>query len=105
VSSAPSQTLNNANIGLRCHDVHQGMANVDVRSAYIAEIETTRLVGMAANIAVNIRGQDVVENGEALKKIAAQELGVDGLNFRSVLDLLQEADMVTLRAVGGGRNY
>ena len=59
------------------------MANVDVRSAYIAEIETTRLVGMAANLAVNIRGQDVVESGEALKKIAAQELGVDGLNFRS----------------------
>jgi len=105
VSSAPSQALNNASIGLRCHDVHQGMANVDTRSAYIAEIETTRLVGMAANLAVNIRGQDVVENGEALKKIAAQELGVDGLNFRAVLDLLQEADMVTLRSIGSGRNY
>ena len=29
VSQAPSQALSNASIGLRCHDVHQGMANVD----------------------------------------------------------------------------
>ena len=87
-------------IGLRCHDVHQGMSNVDPRSAHIARLETTRLIGMAANLAVNLRGLDVVDDPEALKQIAAQELGVESLAFTSVVEILEEAGMVRVRRVG-----
>lgn len=55
---------------------------------------------MAANLAVNLRGMDVVENGEALEQVAAEELGVDSLAFDDVIALLQEADLVTLRTTG-----
>ncbi|MEJ7567991.1 MAG: hypothetical protein WKF41_06970 [Gaiellaceae bacterium] len=89
--------LTAADIGLRCHDVHQGMGNVDTRSAHIAQLGTTRLIGMAANLAVNLRGLDVVEDANALRQIAAQELGVESLAFDSVIGVLEEAGMVRVR--------
>jgi hypothetical protein len=58
------------------------------------------MVGMAANLAVNLRGMDVISNGEALEQIAAEELGVESLVFRDVLGLLEEADMATTRQTG-----
>lgn len=90
-------TLSATDIGIRCHDVHQGMGNVDTRSAHIAQLGTTRLIGMAANLAVNLRGLDVVADANALKQIAAQELGVESLAFDSVVGVLEEAGMVRVR--------
>jgi hypothetical protein len=94
-----SGSLGRSDIGLRCHDVHQGLTNIDPRSAHVAKLKITRMVGMAANLAVNLRGMDVIESGEALEQIAAEELGVESLVFSDVLDLLQEADMATVRRV------
>lgn len=89
--------LERVDIGIRSHDVHQGMGNVDTRSAHIARLETTRLVGMAANLAVNLRGLDVIDDANALKQIAAQELGVESLAFDSVIGVLEEAGMLRVR--------
>jgi hypothetical protein len=90
-------------LGLRCHDAHHGLANVDARSGYIARLDQVREVGMAANLAVNIRGQDRIEDADALKEIAADELGVDSLVFESVLRLLEDADFIDVRRTGSTR--
>jgi hypothetical protein len=100
MTTETTSSLNAADIGLRCHDVHHGLTNVDPRSGHVAKLKTTRIVGMAANLAVNLRGMDVVEDGEALEQIAAEELGVDSLAFDEVLRLLGDADMVTVRRTG-----
>jgi hypothetical protein len=58
---------------------------------------------MAANLAVNIRGQDRVEDADALKVVAAEELGVEPLLFDATLELLQEADLIDVRQIGTRR--
>jgi hypothetical protein len=90
--------------GLRCHDAHHGLSNVDSHSGYIAELDDVREVGMAANLAVNIRGRDVIGDADALKVIAAEELGVEPLLFKTILDLLQHADFVTVHKSGSKRS-
>lgn len=100
MSTDSTGPLAKADIGLRCHDVHHGLTNVDPRSAHVAKLKTTRVVGMAANLAVNLRGMDVIESGEALEQIAAEELGVESLVFSDVVELLEEADMVAVRRPG-----
>lgn len=90
-------------IGLRCHDAHHGLLNVDSRSGYIARLDDVREVGMAANLAVNIRGQDRIEDADALKEVAAEELGVEPLLYEPILRLLQEADFMDVVRVGSRR--
>jgi hypothetical protein len=91
-------------VGLRCHDAHHGLMNVDSRSGYIAQLGDIREVGMAANLAVNIRGRDVIADADALQQIAAEELGVEPLLFNRTLELLQEADLATVRHMGSKRS-
>jgi hypothetical protein len=55
---------------------------------------------MAAALAVNIRGRDVIDDPDALKVIAADQLGVEGFAFRPVLDLLQELGFVRVEQRG-----
>lgn len=95
--------LTQTEVGLRCHDAHHGLMNVDSRSGYIAQVGDIREVGMAANLAVNIRGRDVIADANALQQIAAEELGVEPLLFNNTLNLLEEADLVTVRQAGSRR--
>jgi hypothetical protein len=90
-------------VGLRCHDAHHGLTNVDSRSGYIARLDQVRELGMAANLAVNIRGQDRIEDADALKEVAADELGVEPMLFDATLRLLEEADFIDVKTVGARR--
>jgi hypothetical protein len=83
-------------IGLRAQDVYSGLQTVDQTSGLIAaELEATRLTGMAATVAANIRGIDVIGDVRALTVVAAQQWGIDGLALRAVLDVLEEVDYIT----------
>jgi hypothetical protein len=83
-------------IGLRAQDVYSGLQTVDQTSGLVAaELDVTRLTGMAATVAANIKGIDVVKDPRALKVIAAQQWGIDSFALPRVLDALEEVDYIT----------
>jgi hypothetical protein len=88
-------TLNRAAAALRTHDIHQGLHEVDRNSALIAtELEATQLVGMSAAVAAWVKGHDVIDDAQALRVVAADQLDVDAFAFDSVIQLLEELDFV-----------
>jgi hypothetical protein len=81
--------------GLRTHDVHQGLHEVDRNTGLVGrELDATQLVGMAAAVATSIKGQDVVANAQDFKTIAAEQLDIDRWAFEPVIDLLAEVDFI-----------
>lgn len=80
--------------GLRCGDVHAGLRNVDPNSSTLIPLADTRLIGMAANLASLVRGQDVINDAEALKTIAAEQLDISPYAFRDVVETLERAGLV-----------
>lgn len=81
--------------GLRTHDVHQGLHDVDRNTGLVGrELEATQLVGMTAAVATAIKGQDVVANAQDFKTIVAEQLDVDRWAFEPVIDLLAEVDFI-----------
>jgi hypothetical protein len=86
--------------GLRCHDVHAGLRNVDPNSATLTPLADTRMVGMAASLASLVRGQDVVSDAEALKAIAADQLDISPYAFAPVVDTLERAGMADVQRRG-----
>lgn len=54
---------------------------------------------MAAKLAVNIRGLDVISNIQQLR-VVADQLGIDGPNLQAVLGILQEVDLITVEKTG-----
>jgi len=87
--------LDKFRIGLCSQDVHTGLRNVDPSSGAVVQyMESTRLVGMAASLALTIKGQDVVEDAEALKVIVADQLDIDPFAFNQVVGLLEEQGIV-----------
>lgn len=83
-------------IGLRAQDVYSGLQTVDQTSGLIAaELETTRLAGMAATVAANIRGIDLIKDPKTLTIIAAQQWGIDSLALPRVLETLEEVGYIT----------
>jgi hypothetical protein len=77
--------------GLRSQDVHAGLRNVDPNSGLVVQYtETTRLIGMAASLAMTIKGQDVIEDAESLKVIASDQLDIDAFAFKDIIGLLEE---------------
>ncbi len=82
--------------GLRSQDIHTGLRNLDPNSGLIVQyMENTRLIGMAASLALTIKGQDVIENADALKVIVADQLDIDAFAFNDLLKLLQEIGVVS----------
>jgi uncharacterized tellurite resistance protein B-like protein len=57
---------------------------------------------MAATLAANIKGIDVIDDERALKTIAAHQWGIDSLSLPRVLEVLEEVDYVTVHR--GGRS-
>lgn len=91
-------------VGLRAQDVYSGLQTVDQTSGIIAaELEATRLTGMAATVAANIKGIDIIKDPRTLKIIAAQQWGIDSFALPGVLQVLQEVGYVTLRQDARGR--
>jgi hypothetical protein len=83
-------------VGLRAQDVYSGLQTVDQTSGIIAaELDATRLTGMAATIASNIKGIDLIKDPKTLKVIAAQQWGIDSIALPKVLEVLQEVDYIT----------
>jgi hypothetical protein len=48
--------------GLRCQDVHAGLRTVDPNSPGLIQLKTTRLVGMAADVAAFIRNRQLIDD-------------------------------------------
>lgn len=91
-------------IGLRSQDVYSGLQTVDQTSGLVAaELDVTRLTGMAATVAANIKGIDVIKDARALKVIAAQQWGIDSFALPRVLDALEEVDYITQHRDARGR--
>lgn len=95
--------MNSFNEGLRCQDVHSGIRNVDPNSAVLQPLVDTRIVGMAATVAGLIRGNDIINDAQALMMIAASQLDVDMLAFNEVVTLLDDAGFVSGIKRSGGK--
>jgi hypothetical protein len=93
--------------GLRCQDVHAGLHDLDPNSPRLVELEDTRIVGMAASLAAAIRGQNVIQDAQTLKKVAAAELDVDHMAFDRVVQVLDDAGLVrsVVRKAGKIRSF
>jgi hypothetical protein len=90
--------------GLRAQDVYSGLQTVDQTSGIIAaELNATRLTGMAATVASNIKGIDLIKDPKVLTVIAAQQWGIDSFALPKVLDVLQEVGYITLHSNGRGQ--
>jgi len=88
--------------GLRCQDIHAGLRAVDPNSSALGRLDDTRMVGMAASLAVAVRGQDVIRDAQTLKMVAADQLDVDSLAFPAVVEILDAAGFVhTVERRGG----
>ncbi len=84
-------------VGLRAQDVYSGLQTVDQTSGIIAaELDATRLAGMAATVAANIKGIDLIKDPKTLRIIAAQQWGIDSFALPKVLETLQEVDYITI---------
>jgi hypothetical protein len=93
------QSMPDFKAGLRCGDVHAGLRNVDPNSPGSIPLADTRVIGMAANLASLVRGQDVIEDAEALKTIAAEQLDISPYAFREVVALSLAHAANSVRAV------
>src|SRR5205814_6831403 len=80
--------------GLRCQDVHAGLRNVDPNSGSLTPLADTQLIGMAASLAALIRGQDVIDDAQALRAVAAEQLDVNQFAFDSVVKALADVEFV-----------
>ena len=91
-------------LALRSQDIYSGLQTVDQTSGLIAaELEVTRLTGMAATVAANIKGIDLIREPKTLTIIAAQQWGIDSLALPHVLEVLQDVGYVTLHKDARGR--
>lgn len=96
----PLSKLEDFQAGLRCHDLHTGLSNLDPNSATVAPLSDTRIVGMAASLGALIRGQDVIADAEALKSIIAEELDIAPYAFNAVVELLERVGFVSVQRKG-----
>jgi hypothetical protein len=80
-------------LSIRAQDIQTGLQD----HQEVPYFETLPLVGMAARLAIHIRGQDAIEY-DLLKELAAHLFGVPKIGFVSVLKVLEEVEFV--RVVG-----
>ncbi len=97
---------NSVRIGLRLLEFECGVAsNIDdANSAELVDYETSRSAGQAARLAMLIRGQDVIEDEQRLKKVAAVELGLHPAEYTVAKQLLMEADLIEERTTKTGKS-
>jgi hypothetical protein len=91
-------------VGLRAQDVYAGLQTVDQTSGLIAgQLGATRLTGMAATVAANIKGIDVIKDMRALEVIAAQQWSIDSLALPRVLEALEEVGYIAIHKNARGK--
>ena len=93
-------------IGLRLLEMECGIeANIDdTNSAELVDYEVSRAMGQSARLAMLIRGQDVIEDEQRLKKIAALELGIHPAEYNVAKRLLMDVDLVEERTTKQGKH-
>ena len=90
-------------LGLRLFELEIGLSeNVeDAKSAELVDYEVSRIAGQAARLAMVVRGQDIIEDEQTLKKLVAHGLGISPADYREAkrwlmdIDLIQEAETRT----------
>ena len=87
--------------GLRCQDVTLGVRELNPLDPALGTVRATHTVGMAADLAGLLRGREVVEGLDALTVVAAETLDIAPVALEPVLDLLEQAGLVTLRRQNG----
>ncbi len=110
LSSDPSRR-----IGLRLYELESAFAsNLDPTSPRLRSYKNSRRLGQAARLCQLIRGHDVIEDPDKLEAIAAVQLKIDPMHFDSVLQVLEEADLIEqrkgkiyekVRQIDFGENY
>jgi len=92
-------------VGLRLLEFECGVAaNIDdTNSAELVDYELSRSTGQGARLAMLIRGQDVIEDEQRLKKIAAIELGIHPAEYNVAKRLLMEVDLIEERTTRAGK--
>ena len=92
-------------VGLRLLEFECAVhSNVDdSHSAELVDYEATRTAGQAARLAMLIRGQDVIDDEQRLKKLAAIELGLSPPEYAAAMRLLMEGDLVEERTTRQGK--
>lgn len=91
-------------VGLRAQDVYSGLQTVDQTSGIIAaELDATRLTGMAATVAANIKGIDLIKDPKTLTVIAAQQWGIDSFALPRVREVLEEIGYITQHKSAHGK--
>lgn len=90
-------------LALRAQDIQtslQGFAALPARIEM--ELDATQLAGMASRLATHIRGADVFGEDEMPRlRYVASSLGIPSTSFSSVLEVLQEAELVQVRRSAG----
>ena len=101
----PNMGTDGVRIGLRLLELECGIAaNIDdTNSAELVDYEISRAAGQSARLAMLIRGQDVIEDEQRLKKIAAIELGIHPAEYNVAKRLLMEVDLIEERTTKQGR--
>lgn len=94
-------TIDNYTVGLRVLDIEHGFRETRPDGLVQTELGTSLLMGKALNLALHIRGFNVIKDYKGLS-YAAAELGVNSTELPAVLAELQEIEWV--RLVGSGRS-
>jgi hypothetical protein len=79
---------------MRSQDITQGLLNVDQTSVPVVRLRATRLTGWSASLAANLRDQEI-EDLDALREVAAAQLGVEGFAFDAVVRNLEETELAS----------
>ena len=93
------QNMEYKDIGIRALDMQTGLYKYS-DSVLDLKISETMLIGKAASLASHLRGIQVVEDFDALK-VLASKLGITSTELISVLEILQEVELV--RVIGSSR--
>lgn len=91
--------LDDYEIGLRTLDIEHGFREVRPDGTIQFELSNTLLLGKALNLALHLRGLNVVTDTKGLTH-AASELGIGSTELRTVLHELAEIDWVRLKTSG-----
>ena len=97
---------NSIRIGLRLLEFECGIStNIDAtHSAELVDYELSRIAGQSARLAMLIKGQDVIEDEQRLKKIVAIELGITPAEYNEAKQYLLEVDLLEERLTRAGKH-
>jgi len=82
-------------IGIRSQDIQTALQDVELGGPASGLLNTTLLTGMAERLSIHIRGIDIIDDERRLYALA-DRLGIGGLVLPSVLDLMEEAEFVSV---------